>query len=220
MLPSNPSGDSSGTRQSAGRWQPVAGWQVLEDSAANPDFLEIGLFGEPYVDPSGFPPNVTHGYSPAAWQRELTRRRAAAELPRLVLRCENGTTAAHVRRPTRMAVPARPRSPTDPRVAASSAAREVEGLVVLAFNEKDRIDIDLSAGYRPDEPLAVPDPYDNIGRMRRAEKLYYFEIDRYRPIVFPYGGQSWSAYPDAVFELEGLDDLLRGRRDPCGWRAA
>lgn len=78
----------------------------------------------------------------------------------------------------------------------------------------------LSRGYRRVEPISLPEPYDNIGRMRRAEILYYFEIDRDQIVAFSYAGKGFANWPDAVFPLEGLDDLLRVRRDPCSWRAS
>ena len=92
-------------------------------------------------------------------------------------------------------------------------------MLVLFFSEEERVDIDLAReGYRANEPVYLPDPYDTIGLLRRTEKLYYFEIEAGRAVNLSYAGQTWSTPPDAEFVPEGLDDLLRAHRDPCGWR--
>ena len=52
----------------------------------------------------------------------------------------------------------------------------------------------------------MPDPYDNIGRLRRHEQLYYFDVARGDVVVInPW--QGWTTRPAAVFRLEGLERL-------------
>ncbi len=208
----------SETAQLVDLWAPEPGWQLLRDHPVDPDVFVVGTLGQEYLDPE-----YLASLNPPQRRAVENRRSLSGRMPRLVLRCENRATALLVMRP--LPTPTRPaRRTTTSRSGRSSSSQtqwEEPGLLILAFGPKDYIEIDLARErYREDEPVYIPDPYATIGRLRRAEKLYYFHIERGRALGFSLSGAEWGTRPDAEFVLEGLDELLATRRDPCKWQAA
>jgi len=211
-------------------WSPRTGWQVLQDHPAAPELLLIGIIGVPYhpqrasfpvpLPPAGTRPRVPVGYG-SSGGGTVPGAADLAAMPRLTLRCENGVTGLQIERP--LAPPNRwPLSPRGGRrpTAAAGAVAQVEGKLVLDFGAGEPIQVDLRDYSHRAAPVLLPDPFDNIGRLRRNEELLYYEIEAGDPVIVDFANKRASAVPDAVFPLEGLDELLRAHRDPCGWRAS
>lgn len=217
---------ASAARRQVGRWAPEPGWQIVEDRPAGPDLLVVGIFGEPYIDPWLSPP------ARAAAERQAARNVSSDRMPRLALRCENGATSLTVFRALRNTdaasslVVSRPRRPGEtgsgvaPRGVGSATADPFAGKLVVMFTEEQRIEIDLADYPVRTEPILVSEPYDRIGELRRHETAYFFEIQHGEAVWVGFGSEAWGAEVDAVFPLDGLDDLLRATRDPCAWRAS
>ena len=207
--------DAAPVPQMASVWSPESGWQLVREHPIDPDLVVIGMFGERWVDPNAPPPR-TGGSSSSQKNAKTTRRVDTANMPRLMLNCENGATAVTLVRPPKQLE----RSRTDPsRRSAqgeSAFAMDGDGVVALVFDDEERIDIDLRNTPRRADPIYLPDPFDTIQRLLRQETLYYYEITRGRHVSFSFTGE-WSPIPDAVFHLEGLGEFLDTTRDPCGW---
>jgi len=214
--------------QTANLWAPQPGWQVLQDSIGRDDVLAVGLFGEYYVDANGFvhppsgisprPPTTSPRPPSGSAQRSDPRRVDTANMPGLMLRCVNGVTELLLVRPTfdRDAL----RTPIgSPRATMRGTTAEAEGRLVLDFGDSEPIEVALR-GYRRSDPVWLPDPIDTIGRLRRSQFLYYYDIEPGDAVAFDFTGGLGAPAPDAVFPLEGLDDLLRAHRDPCRWRSS
>lgn len=221
FLPATPAGGGATVTHTAAPapqmvpiWAPERGWQLVQDHPIDPDLVVVGRFGEEYEDPNEL-------LSPAERARR-ERSFKTANMPRLVLACENGATALTIVRPPEpfekrtppLYTPSSPRTGTD-----AAFALDGEGVIELIFEDGERIQLDLRNTPHRIEPIYLPDPFDTIQELIRHETLYYFEINRGEPVYVPFSDEVRGAYPDAVFHLEGLGEFVDGTRDPCGWGA-